>query len=36
MLQRFLESLNYIADFYKNLTKECAVLYDRLKKKSRA
>lgn len=33
MLQKFLESLNYIADLYKDLARDCAILYDRLKKK---
>lgn len=32
MLQRFLGSLQYIADFYKDLVKDIKVLYDRLKK----
>ena len=31
-LQRFLGSLNYISPFYKNLTQDTAILYDRLKK----
>jgi len=31
-LQRFLESLNYVADFYKNLRKKCKPLFDRLQK----
>jgi hypothetical protein len=30
-LQRFLGSLNYIADFYKDLRKYCKPLFDRLK-----
>ena len=29
-LQRFLGSLNYIADFYQNLRKKCKPLFDRL------
>ena len=29
-LQRFLGSLNYVADFYKNLRKQCKPLFDRL------
>ena len=29
-LQRFLGSLNYIADFYKDLRKQCKPLFDRL------
>ncbi|KAG5615565.1 hypothetical protein H5410_015389 [Solanum commersonii] len=31
-LQRFLGSLNYISPFYKNLSRDLALLYDRLKK----
>ncbi|KAG5602714.1 hypothetical protein H5410_034084 [Solanum commersonii] len=31
-LQRFLGSLNYISPFYKNLSRDLAPLYDRLKK----
>ncbi|WMV19175.1 hypothetical protein MTR67_012560 [Solanum verrucosum] len=31
-LQRFLGSLNYISPFYKNLSRDLASLYDRLKK----
>ena len=31
-LQRFLGSLNYISAFYKDLSKDTAILYDRLKK----
>ncbi|WMV25421.1 hypothetical protein MTR67_018806 [Solanum verrucosum] len=31
-LQRFLGSLNYISPFYKNLSRDLAVLYDKLKK----
>ncbi|KAG5587017.1 hypothetical protein H5410_047451 [Solanum commersonii] len=31
-LQRFLKSLNYISPFYKNLSRDLALLYDRLKK----
>ena len=31
-LQRFLGSLNYVADFYKNLRKHCKPLFDRLQK----
>ncbi|KAG5567901.1 hypothetical protein H5410_065083, partial [Solanum commersonii] len=31
-LQQFLESLNYISPFYKNLSRDLAPLYDRLKK----
>jgi hypothetical protein len=31
-LQRFLGSLNYVADFYKNLRKKCKPLFDRLQK----
>ncbi|WMV21654.1 hypothetical protein MTR67_015039 [Solanum verrucosum] len=31
-LQRFLGSLNYISPFYKNLSRDSALLYDRLKK----
>ena len=31
-LQRFLGCLNYIADFFPNLRKECQPLYKRLKK----
>ena len=30
-LQRFLGSLNYIADFYKDMRKQCKPLFDRLK-----
>ena len=30
-LQRFFGSLNYIADFYKDLRKYCKLLFDRLK-----
>ena len=29
-LQRFLGSLNYVADFYQNLRKQCKPLFDRL------
>jgi hypothetical protein len=29
-LQRFLDSLNYVADFYQNLRKQCKPLFDRL------
>ncbi|WMV50740.1 hypothetical protein MTR67_044125 [Solanum verrucosum] len=32
LLQRFLGSLNYISPFYKNLSLDLALLYDRLKK----
>ncbi|CAJ2679619.1 unnamed protein product [Trifolium pratense] len=32
-LQRFLGSLNYISDYYKNLSSDTAVLYNRLKNK---
>lgn len=35
MLQRFLGNLNYIARFYKDLTKYFAILYDRLRKRKR-
>jgi hypothetical protein len=31
-LQRFLGSLNYISDYYKNLALDCAPLHNRLKK----
>jgi len=31
-LQRFLGSLNYVADFYQNLRKKCKPLFDRLQK----
>jgi hypothetical protein len=31
-LQRFLGSLNYVADFYQNLRKKCKSLFDRLQK----
>jgi hypothetical protein len=31
-LQRFLGSLNYVADFYQNLCKNCKPLFDRLQK----
>ena len=31
-LQRFLGSLNYISQFYKNLAEDTAILYERLKK----
>jgi hypothetical protein len=31
-LQRFLGSLNYVANFYKNLCKKCKPLFDRLQK----
>jgi hypothetical protein len=31
-LQRFLGSLNYVADFYQNLRKQCKPLFDRLQK----
>ena len=30
-LQRFLGSLNYVADFYKDMRKQCKPLFDRLK-----
>ena len=30
-LQRFLGSLNYIADFYQNLRQQCKLLFDRLR-----
>ena len=30
-LQRFLESLNYIVEFYKDLRKKCHPLFERLK-----
>ena len=30
-LQRFLRSLNYVADFYKDMRKQCKPLFDRLK-----
>ena len=30
-LQRFLGSLNYVADFYKDMRKQCKLLFDRLK-----
>ena len=30
-LQRFLGSLNYVADFYKDVRKQCKPLFDRLK-----
>ena len=30
-LQRFLGSLNYVADFYKNMRKKCKPLFERLK-----
>lgn len=33
MLKRLQKVLNHIVDFYKELAKDCAVLYDRLKKK---
>jgi hypothetical protein len=32
-LQRFLGSLNYISDYYKNLSSDTAILYNRLKNK---
>jgi hypothetical protein len=32
-LQRFLGSLNYISDYYKNLAEDTAILYNRLKNK---
>ncbi|KAF3646734.1 hypothetical protein FXO37_20308 [Capsicum annuum] len=35
-LQRFLESLNYISPFVKDLKKDTAILYDRLKKNPKA
>ncbi|KAG5585086.1 hypothetical protein H5410_045520 [Solanum commersonii] len=35
-LQRFLGSLNYISSFYKNLSRDLALLYDRLKKDHKA
>ena len=31
-LQRFLGSLNYIAPYYKDLSKDTSILYDKLKK----
>ena len=33
-LQRFLRSLNYVADFYKDTRKQCKPLFDRLKSNS--
>ena len=33
-LQRFLGSLNYISPFYKNLSRDLAPLYERLKKEN--
>ena len=30
LLQRFLGSLNYVADFYKDMRKQCKLLFDRL------
>lgn len=35
MLQRFLGSLRYIANFYKDLAKNCALLYNKLKKEEK-
>ncbi|XP_045802471.1 uncharacterized protein LOC123896071 [Trifolium pratense] len=32
-LQRFLGSLNYVSDYYKNLSSDTAILYNRLKNK---
>ena len=32
-LQRFLGCLNYVADFFPNLRRTCALLYNRLRKK---
>ena len=31
-LQRFLESLNYISNYYKNIAQDSAILYSRLQK----
>ena len=32
-LQRFLGSLNYVSDFYKDVRKQCKLLFNRLKSK---